>query len=190
MMSVAQKVPFELIALDGPAGGFTDASEVAAALAGAVNELADLDRSRLLLFGGCASASRDAGVTLQMLGEQLGIQDQFLAVDRLTVEENGRLRVMERIEGGRYLVSECDGPPMVVAWATGTLPEPPNNPQVGMMNMRGIMPALGKARPVQVGAGGITYLKVELPEQRRQTRIEREMPVDEIAREIADWIKS
>src|SRR5512140_983303 len=30
MMPVAQKVPFELVALDGPAGGFPDAHEVAA----------------------------------------------------------------------------------------------------------------------------------------------------------------
>jgi len=33
MMTVAQKAPFELVALDGPASGFTDAAEVAAALA-------------------------------------------------------------------------------------------------------------------------------------------------------------
>src|SRR5512142_1316938 len=36
MMTVAQKVPFELIALDGPASGFTEAAEVAAALAEAI----------------------------------------------------------------------------------------------------------------------------------------------------------
>ena len=33
MMTVAQKVPFELVALDGPASGFTEAAEVAAVLA-------------------------------------------------------------------------------------------------------------------------------------------------------------
>ena len=38
MMTVAQKVPFELVALDGPAGGFTEAAEVAAALAEAIQE--------------------------------------------------------------------------------------------------------------------------------------------------------
>ncbi len=32
MMTVAQKVPFELVALDGSASGFTDATETAAAL--------------------------------------------------------------------------------------------------------------------------------------------------------------
>ena len=61
MMTVAQKVPFELVALDGPASGFTDSFETAAALAGAVEAIAGLDRSRLLLFGGWESASRGAG---------------------------------------------------------------------------------------------------------------------------------
>src|SRR5512139_142754 len=81
MMTVAQKVPFELVALDGPAGGFTEAAEVAAALAEAVKALPGLDRSRLLLFGGWESASRGAGVTLQLVGEKLEIHDQFQGVD-------------------------------------------------------------------------------------------------------------
>jgi len=34
MMTVAQKVPFELVALDGSASGFTDSFATAAALAG------------------------------------------------------------------------------------------------------------------------------------------------------------
>src|SRR5512142_3521088 len=36
MMTIAQKVPFELVALDGPAGGFTEAADAAAALAEAI----------------------------------------------------------------------------------------------------------------------------------------------------------
>src|SRR5664280_2574749 len=56
MMTVAQKVPFELIALDGPAGGFTDAYETAAALADAIAAIPGLDKSKLLVFGGWASA--------------------------------------------------------------------------------------------------------------------------------------
>ena len=39
MMTVAQKVPFELVALDGPAGGFTDAAAVAGALADAIEAI-------------------------------------------------------------------------------------------------------------------------------------------------------
>jgi electron transfer flavoprotein beta subunit len=189
MMSIAQKVTFELVVLDGPAGGFTDSFEVAAALAGAIEGIPGLDRSRLLLFGGCASASRDAGVTMQMVGERLGIRDQFLGVDELTVNPDGSMKMLERIEGGQYQVSECAGAPAVLAWATGSLPEPPNNPQIGMVNMRTIMPALQKAQPATVGTGGIAYQGVELPSQRRETRIVKDMPVDEIAQEIVAWLK-
>src|SRR5512138_3351894 len=39
MMTVAQKVPFELVALDGPASGFTDSFEVAAQLAEAISAI-------------------------------------------------------------------------------------------------------------------------------------------------------
>ena len=189
MMTIAQKVPFELVALDGPAGGFTDPYETAGALAGAIEGIAGLDRSRLLLFGGCASASRDAGATMQMVGERLGLVDQFLAVDELTVQDDGALRILERVEGGQYQVSLCAGPPAVLGWATGKLPEPPNNPQVGMMNMRTIMPALQRAQPAPIGAEGLTFVKVELPQQRRETRIVRDAPVEEMAREIVEWIR-
>lgn len=189
MMSIAQKVTFELVVLDGPAGGFTDPCEVAAVLAGGIEKIPGLDRSRLLLFGGCASASRDAGVTMQMVGEQLGITDQFLGVDELVVQQDGSMKILERSEGGQYLVSVCAGAPAVLAWATGNLPEPPNNPQIGMVNMRTVMPALQKAQPAPVGAAGVSYLSVELPKQRRETRIVKDLSSDEIAREIVDWIK-
>jgi electron transfer flavoprotein beta subunit len=190
MMNIAQKAPFELVAVDGPAGGFTDAYEVATALAAAIEGIEGLDRDHLLLFGGRSSASRDAGVTMQMVGERLRITDQFLAVDKLTVQGDGSLRVLERIEGGRYLASTCEGAPAVIAWSTGELPEPPNNPQVGMQNMRAIMPALQKAQPAAVGAEGVTYEKVEVPQQRRDTRLVKDVPVDEIARDIVEWLRS
>ena len=189
MMTIAQKVPFELVALDGSASGFTDPFEVAAALAPAIEGIAGLDRERLLLFGGCASAARDAGVTMQMVGERLGIVDQFLGVDALQVQEDGTLQIKERVEGGQYLISSCEGPPALLAWATGNLPEPPNNPQVGMVNMRAIMPALQKAQPAQVGAEGSTFASVELPQQQRETQIVRDLSEEEIARQIVDWIK-
>src|SRR3990172_9122249 len=86
MMTVAQKVPFELVALDGSAGGFTDAAETAAALAEAIPALPGLDLSKVLLFGGWESASRGAGATLQIVGERLGITEQFQGVDGLTVQ--------------------------------------------------------------------------------------------------------
>jgi len=189
MMSIAQKVPFELVPLDGPAGGFTDPFEVAEALAGAIEKIAGLDRSKLLLFGGCASAVRDAGVTMPMVAERLGIHDQFLAVDEIDVQTDGSFKVLERIEGGRYQVSQCAGMPAMLAWATGSLPEPPNNPQVGMLNMRTIMPVLQKAQPALLKGEGVIFASVELPAQRRETKIVKDMPPEEIAKEIVAWLK-
>lgn len=188
MMTVAQKVPFELVALDGPAGGFTDAHETANALADAIQQIEGLDRSRMLLFGGWASASRDAGVTLQMVGERLGIHDQFAGVDELNPAPDGSFTVKERVEGGQYQVSRCAGPPAVLAWATGNLPEPPNNPQVGMANMRGIMPALQRAKGAAVTVGDVAFGSVETPRQRRETRIVKDVPAEPIARELAEWL--
>lgn len=190
MMSIAQKVSFELVAIDGSAGGFTDPHDVSAALADAIDKIEGLDRSRLLLFGGCASASRDASVTMQMVAERLAIVDQFLAVDKLTVNDSGGFEILERIEAGEYLVSRCAGAPAMLGWATGSLPEPPNNPQVGMMNMRTIMPALQKAQAADVGTGGLDYAAVELPQQRRETRVVKDAPTEEIAREIVDWLQA
>jgi electron transfer flavoprotein beta subunit len=189
MMTIAQKAVFELVPVDGPASGFTDSAEVAAALAKAVEGIAGLDRSKMLLFGGCSSASRDAGATMQMVGEHLGITDQFVAVDEIKPQADGSFEVKERVEGAKYQVSSCSGAPAVLAWATGNLPEPPNNPQIGMTNMRTIMPALQKALAAQVGAEGVTYASVEVPQQRRETRVEKDKSVDEIAKEIVEWIK-
>ncbi len=190
MMSVGQKAPFELVVLDGPGNGFVDAAETAAALAQAIEGIAGLDKTRLLLFGGWQSASRGTGATLQMIGETLGIVDQFQGVDQLTANADGSLTIMERVEGGAYQVSRCDGPPAVLGWATGNLPEPPNNPQIGMQNMRLIMPALQKAKAVKAGPGGTVFKSVELPAQRRETRVVKDMPVETVARELADWICS
>lgn len=188
MMTVAQKIPFELIAVDGPAGGFADAAETAAVLADAIRALPTLDFERLLVFGGWESAARGAGVTLQLVGERLGIGEQFQGVDELRVGPDGTLRILERIEGGRHQVSECDGPPAVLGWATGRRPEPRNNPQIGMANMRVIMPALQQAKPAAVGSGGVEWLSVALPRQARQTRVVEGMAPAEVARELAAWI--
>jgi electron transfer flavoprotein beta subunit len=188
MMTVAQKAPFELVALDGAASGFADSYETAAALAAAIEGIAGLDRGRLLLFGGWESASRGAGSTLQMVGERLGITEQFQGVDRLTVRDDGSLEVLERIEGGRHQVSVCAAPPAVLGWATGHLPEPRNNPQVGMANMRTVMPALQRAKPGPIANTGLCFASVALPKQQRETRVVKNMPAEEIAREIVAWI--
>jgi electron transfer flavoprotein beta subunit len=188
MMTVAQKVPFELVALDGPASGFTESSEVAAALAEAILAIPGLDKARLLVFGGWESASRGAGTTLQMIGERLGITDQFQGVDQLTVAPDGALEILERIEGGKHQVSACSGPPALLGWATGNRPEPPNNPQIGMQNMRTVMPALQKAKPVKLANEGLAFASVSLPKQRRDTKVIKDRSPDEIAREIVEWI--
>jgi len=188
MMTVAQKVPFELVAVDGPLGGFTDAHSTAAALAETIAAIPGLDRERLLLFGGWESASRGAGATMQMVGERLGVTDQFQGVDQIAVNDDGSFEVLERVEGGKHQASLCAGAPAVLGWATGNLAEPRNNPQVGMANMRGVMPALQKAKNVKLDANGLSYVSVSLPKQQRVTRVVRDVPEDEIAREIVQWI--
>jgi len=188
MMTIAQKVSFELAAIDGPASGFADAHAVAALLSEAIGSIPGLDRSRLLLFGGWESASRGAGVTLQLIGERLGILDQFQGVDQVSVQADGSLEILERIEGGRHQVSTCLGPPALLGWATGSLPEPRNNPQIGMVNMRTVMPALQRARPATLSLEGTRYRSVSPPKQQRQTRIVKDLSAEEVAREIVEWI--
>ncbi|WP_243309961.1 electron transfer flavoprotein subunit beta [Fundidesulfovibrio agrisoli] len=189
MMTIAQKVPFELVVLDGPASGFADAHETGAALAEAIAAIPGLDTSRLLVFGGWQSASRGAGATMQVIGEKLGIFEQFQGVDKLEILADGALRVLERVEGGSYQDSVVSGAPAVFGWATGELPEPPNNPQVGMQNMRLVMPALQKAKPVKLEKGP-EYSGVQIPSQKRETRVVKDAPVDQIAKEIVDWLSA
>lgn len=190
MMTVAQKVPFELIALDGSASGFSDASLTAAVLADAIRSIPDLDLTKLLVFGGWESASRGAGATMQIVGELLGITEQFQGVDSLSIQDDGSLRIMERVEGGKHQISLCSGAPAVLGWATGNLPEPRNNPQVGMTNMRTIMPALQKAKASPVGPGDITFASVSLPTQSRTTQVIKDLTPEQIAADIVAWIKN
>ena len=77
---------------------------------------------------------------------------------------------------------------VVLGWATGNLAEPRNNPQIGMQNMRGMMPALQKAMQVTLAPNGLQYASVSLPKQQRETRVEKNMSPDEIARELVEWI--
>ena len=191
MMTVAQKVPFELVPIDGPIGGFPDAHSTAAVLAETIAALPGLDRTKLLLFGGWESATRGAGVTLQLVGERLGITDQFQGVDQIVqidLGDSGSFEVLERVEGGKHQVSVCAGAPAVLGWATGNLAEPRNNPQVGMANMRTIMPALQKAKAAKLDANGLSYVSVSLPKQQRTTRVVKDLTPDEIAVELVAWI--
>ena len=127
-------------------------------------------------------------MTLQLVGERLGITDQFQGVDQITLRDDESFEVLERVEGGKHQVSLCEGAPAVLGWATGNLPEPRNNPQVGMQNMRAMMPALQKAKAVTLAANGLRYVSVSLPKQQRETRVEKNMSPDEIACELVEWI--
>jgi electron transfer flavoprotein beta subunit len=169
MMTVAQKLPFELIPIDGPGGGFTDAVEVSEVLAATISGIAGLDKSQLLLFGGWESATRGAGCVIPMVAARLGIEDCFLAVDELKIED-GALVIKER-------------------WATGNLPEPANHPQTGMANMRAMMPALQRAKAAGLKGEGFAVTEARLPAQQRQTQIVKDKPAAEIARELLEWIK-
>ena len=50
-----------------------------------------------------------------------------------------------------------------------------------------IMPALQKAKAVQLAASRIRFESVMLPRQQRDTRIVKDKPAEEIAREIVEW---
>jgi electron transfer flavoprotein beta subunit len=190
MMTIAQKAPFELVPVDGPIGGFTDAHATAAVLADAITAIPGLDRQRLLLFGGWESATRGAGVTLQIIGESLGITEQFQGVDQIDLRDDGSFEVIERVEGGKHQVSFCAGAPAVLGWATGNLSEPRNNPQIGMANMRTLMPALQKAKTAALNGNGLQYASVSLPKQQRTTRVVKDMSPEDIAAELAEWISA
>ncbi len=189
MMAVSQKAPFELVVADGSASGFTDAFETAKVLADTIDGIGDLDKSKLLLFGGWQSASRGSGAVMQMVGEMLGVSEQFQGVDKITVGDDGSIEVMERIEGGAYQNSVVDGAPAVFGWATGELPEPPNNPQIGMQNMQKNMPALQQAKPADLSGTSLKFEGVEVPQQRRETRVVKDVSVDDMAKEIVEWLK-
>lgn len=125
---------------------------------------------------------------MQLVAEQMGIVDQFQGVDQLTVNGDGSFEILERIEGGQHMVSKCQGPPALLGWATGNLPEPKNNPQLGMANMRTIMPALQKAKPGAAAQDSLRYMGVALPKQQRQTRIVKDLSAEQVAADLLEWI--
>ncbi len=78
----------------------------------------------------------------------------------------------------------------MLGWATGNLPEPRNNPQIGMSNMRTMMPALQRAKTAALDSTTLRYVSVSLPKQQRETRIEKNMTPDAIAAELVAWIRA
>ena len=103
---------------------------------------------------------------------------------RATIEESR----LERVEGGKHQVSLCAGAPAVLGWATGNLAEPRNSPQIGMANMRTVMPALQRAKAATIEENGLRYISASLPKQQRQTRVVKDMAVDAIAAELVEWV--
>jgi electron transfer flavoprotein beta subunit len=58
-----------------------------------------------------------------------------------------------------------------------------------MVNMRTVMPALQKAKPVKLAGEGLSFAAVSLPKQLRETKIVKDKSPDDIAKEIVEWIK-
>jgi electron transfer flavoprotein beta subunit len=50
------------------------------------------------------------------------------------------------------------------------------------------MPALQRAKASPVSNTGLCFASVSLPKQQRETRIVKNLPAGEIAREIVAWI--
>ena len=130
---------------------------------------------------------------MQMVGETaVGVTEQFQGVDRITVGDDGSIEVLERVEGAVLIRSQWWTVRLqLFGWATGELPEPPNNPQIGMQNMQKNMPALHAGQacgPVRFQL--VLCLGARSPrQQRRETRVEKDMSVDDMAKDIVEWIK-
>ena len=166
MMTIAQKVGFELVAIDAPVGWVCRCACDSDCPGRGNRSDSGPRKSRSSLFlvdGNRRRAARAS--TLQLVGERLGIMDQFMGVDQIEFRDDGAFEVLERVEGGKHQVSVCAGAPAVFGWATGNLPEPRNNPQIGMANMRTVMPALQKAKPATLAENSVQYVSVSIPSQ-------------------------
>jgi electron transfer flavoprotein beta subunit len=51
------------------------------------------------------------------------------------------------------------------------------------------MPALQRAVAARITPDGLRYASVVTPKQQRETRIVKDMPADQIAIEIVQWIR-
>ncbi len=151
MMTIAQKVSFELVAIDG-------ASRRVYRCACTLRPPWPTQSPRSRHWKVEASAVWRMGIGCARCG--CDVADWWASVSasptsswawtRLNCAKTDRFEVLERVEGGKHQVSECAGTPAVLGWATGNLPEPRNNPQIGMANMRTVMPALQKAKPTSL----------------------------------------
>ena len=148
--------------------------------------------SRLLLFGGWESASRGAGVTLQMVGERLGHPRPVPGRGRADrAGRTARCEILERVEGGQHQVSVCAGP----AGGAGLGHRQPA--RAARTTRRSAWPTCAascrRCRRPSRRAGRRRRRDVRsrwpCPRQQRETRIVKDMTPDEIAREIVEWIR-
>jgi len=87
----------------------------------------------------------------------VGIEDCFLAVDELKIED-GALVIKERVEGGLHQVRRCAGPPAALAWPPATCPNREPSPD-RMANMRAMMPALQRAKAAGLKGEGFAVTR-------------------------------
>ena len=52
-----------------------------------------------------------------------------------------------------------------------------------------IMPALQRATPAALTGAGLEFSSASLPKQLRETRVVKDLSAEEVAQEIAAWIK-
>jgi electron transfer flavoprotein beta subunit len=58
-----------------------------------------------------------------------------------------------------------------------------------MANVRTLMPALQRAKAAPLAADNLAYQSAAVPKQQRDTRIVKNVSAEEIARELAAWIR-
>ena len=171
-MTVGQQVPLELVALDGPAGGFTDAPRCGRArrrhrsfpgsTARGCWSSADGNRPRAAPASR-ADRGRAARHPRSVPGRRSNHPDR-----RRSLRDPGAGR--GRPAPGFRLA----GPPALLGWATGNLPSRRNNPQIGMANMRTICPR--SRRPARPRSGRPIRIAWPCPRCSRDTRIVKDMP--------------
>ena len=154
----------------------------------AIGAIPGLEQERPLVFGGWESATRGAGVTLQLVGERLSIADQFQGVDQIDVRQDGSFEVLERVEGGKHQVSLCAGAPAVLGWATGTWRSRGTIRKWAWRTCARLCRRCKRRRRRRSKRMVCSYVSVSLPKQQRTTRVEKNMSADEIARELVEWI--
>ena len=179
MMTVAQKAPFELVALDGPASGFTDSFETAAALAAAIEAIPGLDRA-------AAAALRRLGIGLARRRRHAA-NGRGAAGHRRAVSGRGPVRSpAPTVASKSWSASKADrtrfpcAPLRPPCWA-GLRAICPSR----ATTRRSAWPTCARScrrcnapRPRQARRAGLTFVSVSLPKQQRETRVVKDMPAD------------